>query len=219
MAAVFPVLIGQGWSVTKTPTWLTRIRRAISGRELLVSDYPEPVWQFEVTFPVLRGRTTGNVNSTIQGGTVAQLLGFYQARRGPWQVFFYDDPTDDFVLGAAVGVGDGVTTTFQLTRYNGDPSFIINGFSEAITAPSVVSAVYLGPVRQPTLAWSVNTGTGLLSFKTAPGAGVQITADFTFYYRCRFTEDSIQVEEFAYRYHTVKKLTFQSVIGDVTPTS
>ena len=49
----FPTLVGQGWSVKKTPTWQTRIQRAVSGRELRVLDYPYPLWQFELTFEAL----------------------------------------------------------------------------------------------------------------------------------------------------------------------
>ncbi len=34
MALVFPTLPGLAWSVTKSPTFQTRIQRAVSGREL-----------------------------------------------------------------------------------------------------------------------------------------------------------------------------------------
>ena len=43
MALVFPALPGLAWSVTKAPTFQTRIQRAVSGRELRALDYPYPL--------------------------------------------------------------------------------------------------------------------------------------------------------------------------------
>jgi len=51
---VFPSLPGLAWSVTKTPTFQTRIQRAVSGRELRALDYPYPLWQFTLVFDLLR---------------------------------------------------------------------------------------------------------------------------------------------------------------------
>ena len=61
MALVFPELPGLAWSVTKTPTFQTRIQRAVSGRELRALDYPFPLWQFTLVFAFLRDpRTIAN---------------------------------------------------------------------------------------------------------------------------------------------------------------
>ena len=51
---VFPALPGLAWSVMKTPTFQTRIQRAVSGRELRALDYPYPLWQFTLVFDMLR---------------------------------------------------------------------------------------------------------------------------------------------------------------------
>ena len=50
MPLVFPALPGLAWSVTKSPTFQTRIQRAASGRELRALDYPYPLWQFTLVF-------------------------------------------------------------------------------------------------------------------------------------------------------------------------
>jgi hypothetical protein len=44
-----------------------------------------------------------------------------------------------------------------------------------------------------------------------PAAGVIVTADFTYYYRCRFVDDSYPFEQFMSNLWTLKKLTFISV--------
>ena len=54
MALIFPALSGLAWSVTKTPTFQTRIQRAVSGRELRALDYPYPLWQFALVYDFLR---------------------------------------------------------------------------------------------------------------------------------------------------------------------
>ena len=54
MALIFPALPGLSWSVTKTPTFQTRIQRAVSGRELRALDYPYPLWQFALVYDFLR---------------------------------------------------------------------------------------------------------------------------------------------------------------------
>ena len=54
MALIFPTLPGLAWSVTKTPTFQTRIQRAASGRESRALDYPYPLWQFALVYDFLR---------------------------------------------------------------------------------------------------------------------------------------------------------------------
>lgn len=56
MTAIFPSLPGQGWSVTKSPRFATRIQRAVSGRELRALDQPYPLWTWTLTYPLLRDR-------------------------------------------------------------------------------------------------------------------------------------------------------------------
>jgi hypothetical protein len=51
----------------------------------------------------------------------------------------------------------------------------------------------------------------LVTFGTAPSSELIITADFTYYFRCRFIDDKYDFENFMYRLWQVKKLTFISV--------
>ena len=56
MTAIFPVLPGLGWSVTKTPRFAGRIQNAISGRELRVLDQANPIWTWTLTYSLLRDK-------------------------------------------------------------------------------------------------------------------------------------------------------------------
>jgi len=51
----------------------------------------------------------------------------------------------------------------------------------------------------------------LLTFVTPPSTGLVITADFSYWFRCRFVDDSYDFENFMYRLWQLKKLTFISV--------
>ena len=108
------------------------------------------------------------------------------------------------MTGQSLGVGDGATTVFQLVRAFG-------GFIEPVLAPNVVSAVYLAGVAQSPSSYSVNPTTGLLTFTTAPASGAAITADFSYYFRCRFAEDTVDFEKFMAVLYRAQKLAFVSL--------
>jgi uncharacterized protein (TIGR02217 family) len=199
---VLPALLGQGWSVTRTPTFQTRIQRTVSGRELRALDYPYPLWQFSLVYDVLRDAAPPQAD-------LRTLMGFVMACQGAFATFLYDDPTDDQATGAALGTGDSATIVFQLQRFFGPAGGI--GFTEPITAPNTVGAVYLNGVIQPRANWSVDPATGLVTFTAPPSAGRTVTADFSFYFRCRFMSDAYSFENFMYRLWSLKKLDFISV--------
>jgi len=124
--------------------------------------------------------------------------------------FLFQDPSDWKVAAQTIGTGDASTTVFQLQRAMG-ATLSGGGILEPITAPNVVSAVYLNGITQDPASYSVDPATGLVTFATAPGSGLSVTADFTYYFRCRFTEDKYDFENFMFRLWQLKKLTFISV--------
>ena len=208
---MFPSLPGLAWNVSKAPTFQTRIQRAVSGRELRALDYQNPLWQFSLVFEFLRDNPEAGVTE------LRNLMGFFMACQGAFSTFLFDDPTDDSVTGQFVGTGDGSTTTFQLVRTLAgggiDPVTGVQiGFTETITAPQHISAVYFGGVAQPAANYNANRSTGTLSFVagTQPAIGVHVTVDFSYYFRCRFMSDSYAFENFMFQLWTLKKMDFIS---------
>lgn len=204
MALIFPTLPGLAWSVTKTPTFQTRIQRAASGRELRALDYPYPLWQFALVYDFLRDDPAAGYDE------LRTLLGFFMLCQGAFRPFLFEDPSDREVTSQPIGVGNASTTVFQLQRAIG-AGLPGGGFFEPISAPNVVSAVYLDGITQNPGSYNVDPDSGLVTFATAPGSGLIITADFTYYFRCRFTDDSYDFENFMYRLWQLKKMTFISV--------
>jgi uncharacterized protein (TIGR02217 family) len=204
MALIFPALAGLAWSVTKTPTFQTRIQRAVSGRELRALDYPYPLWQFALIYDFLRDDPAAGFDE------LRTLLGFFMLCQGAFGTFLFQDPTDCQVTGQQIGTGNASTTVFQLQRAMGT-ALPGGGFLEPIVAPKLVNAIYFDGITQDPASYSVGPNSGLVTFGTAPGNGLIITADFSYYFRCRFIDDKYDFENFMYRLWQLKKLTFISV--------
>jgi uncharacterized protein (TIGR02217 family) len=204
MALIFPTLPGLAWSVTKTPTFQTRIQRAASGRELRALDYPYPLWQFALVYDFLRDDPAAGYDE------LRTLLGFFMLCQGAFRPFLFEDPSDRQVTGQPIGVGNASTAVFQLQRTIG-AKLPGGGFFEPVSAPNIVSAVYFDGITQNPASYSLDPDRGLLTFATAPGSGLIITTDFTYFFRCRFTDDSYEFENFMYRLWQLKKMTFISV--------
>jgi uncharacterized protein (TIGR02217 family) len=204
MGLIFPRLPGLAWSVTKTPTFQTRIQRAASGRELRALDYPYPLWQFALVYDFLRDDPAAGYDE------LRTLVGFFMLCQGAFGTFLFQDPSDCQVTGQQIGIGNASTTVFQLQRTMGT-TLSGGGFFEPIAAPNVVSAIYLNGIIQNPSAYRIDPDSGMVSFNIAPGGGLVVSADFTYYFRCRFIDDKYDFENFMYRLWQLKKLTFISV--------
>jgi uncharacterized protein (TIGR02217 family) len=197
----FPTLGGLGWSVHKKPAFNTIVASHVSGREVRYPNYVNPIWVFEVTFDGLDSSPTGFYLG-LGPQSQQELLGFFLACQGKYSTFLFTDPTDNSVSGGLLAYGDGSTTTFTFARYMGS-------FLEPVGWVTAVSNVRLNGVNQSS-GWSLVNPNSLV-FATAPGAGVAITANFTYAFQCRFDDDSVDFEQFMQNLWRVDSLKFRSV--------
>jgi uncharacterized protein (TIGR02217 family) len=207
MTAIFPALPGLGWSVTKTPRFAGRSQNAISGRELRVLDQINPIWNWTLTYSLLRDKWDARAQTGpgIGYDELRTLAGFFLQQQGTFQSFLFDDPTDNTITDQVLGTGDGSMRTLQLVRSMG-------GFAEPITAPNVISAIRFNGVRQDSASYTIESETGALTFMTPPPAGHVVAADFTYRFRVRFAEDSAEFENFMYQLWQLKQIKLQSVL-------
>lgn len=208
MTAIFPVLPGLAWSVTKAPRFASRVQRAVSGRELRVLDQPYPLWTWTLSYSLLRDQSDQRGGGGGPGAgydELRTLAGFFLGRQGAFQPFLFDDPTDDSVTGQVIGTGDGATTGFQLVRS-------MAAFDEPITAPDTVAAVYLNGLRQSPSSYAIDDNTGIVTFTAAPTPGQVVAADFTYWFRVRFADDSAEFENFMLQLWQLKQVKLQSVL-------
>ena len=130
---------------------------------------------------------------------LAAVVAFFEARNGRLHGFRFKDwadyksglpsqaisPTDQ-----EIGTGNGSLTEFALLkRYSSGAQ----SWTRAIAKPVAGSVrVALGGVEQMT-GWTVDTTTGVITFDTAPAAGVPVTAGFAFDVAVRFDTDALDV--------------------------
>lgn len=192
--AVFPTLIGLTWDIVKTPMWSTRIQRSVSGRELRAAFYNYPLWRWTLSYDLLRDDSSAELKT---------LVAFFNQRKGSYDSFLYDDPSDNLITGQSLGTGDGSTTTFQMIRSYGG---YIEPFSDIKASP--VPKIFLNAVLQTT-GYSISNG--IVTFTPAPGLGVAVTADFGYYHRVRFNQDEAEFSQFAYQLWELKSIELVSV--------
>jgi uncharacterized protein (TIGR02217 family) len=117
-----------------------------------------------------------------------EVLAFFYARRGKAYSFPYKDWRDYSITGQAVGTGDGETKIFNLKKTYSDGTYTY----ERINILPVVATVkiYFDEVEQES-GWSVDREAATVTFTSAPGEGVVITADFEFHVPVRFDTDEL----------------------------
>lgn len=192
---LFPTLPGLQWNSVKRPKFSTAIAPHLSGREIRAQAYQYPIWEFDLSYEMLRA----DANVEFQ-----TLIGFFLSRGGAYDTFLYKDPTESNVITlGSVATGDGVTTKFTLMKSLG-------GFAEpcGYVDPATLS-VYVDAVLQ-------TTGYSLVSpnqvvFVMAPAVGKVITATYTWYYRVRFRDDSQDYGNFMYLLWENKQVNLESV--------
>ena len=131
---------------------------------------------------------------------VEALIAFFEARTGQLHAFRWKDwsdykscpplstPAPDDQL---IGIGDGVTTVFQLQKT------YISGLQNYVrpirkpVAGTVVIAV-AGDQKVESVEFSINLATGEITFVLPPDVGTRVTAGFEFDVPVRFDTDTIQ---------------------------
>lgn len=130
---------------------------------------------------------------------LAAVVAFFEARNGRLHGFRFKDWADfksclpsqaPSPTNQPIGTGNGSATLFQLTkRYTSGAQ----SWTRVITKP-VAGTVTIALNGTPQASgWSVSTTTGLITFVTAPAAGVALTAGFEFDVPVRFDTDALDV--------------------------
>jgi hypothetical protein len=195
----FPALPGLSWSVHKRPSFLTRVASHVSGREVRLPFYAVTLYEFELT---IEGMDSNGAYPGLGVNSLQSLMGLYIKCQGQFGTFLYTDPTDNAVTGQAIATGDGSTTVFTFVR-------TLSGATEPASWVTSVSNVYLNGVNQPS-GWTLTTP-NTLTFTTAPGNLVAITASFSYAFNCRFLDDQEDFENIMSGLWQLQSSKFRSV--------
>jgi uncharacterized protein (TIGR02217 family) len=128
-----------------------------------------------------------------------QLLeAFFHSLKGRATIFQFYDLRDNAVTDQSFGSGDGTSVAFQLVRSLGgyiEPVTMISGTPTIKIAGSTTAAYTLG-------------ATGLVTFDSPPAGAAALTWTGSYKWPCRFDNDSIDLENFAYQYWRVGSVSF-----------
>ncbi len=177
----FPIEIGRDAVVTAE--FSTNVVTTFSGHERRNSDWADARQKYDVG-PGVRSEDE-----------LGALLAFFRARRGPTIGFRFTDPFDNSsnemtgtptALDQLLGIGDGVRTSFALTKTYG-----VDGQIRRVTRPRPDSIVVASSGGNAT-GWTL-ADAGIILFETAPPTGTVITAGFRFDVPVRFAEDGLEI--------------------------
>ena len=172
----FPDAIAYG--ATGGPEYLTDIVILQSGFEQRNQNWDSARARYDVS--------TG-IKNRMQA---TEVISFFRARKGRAYGFRFKDWSDYRVTGQLIGTGNGTQTAFQLTK-----TYTSGGENETRPLKKPVSGtvkIYKDSVLQSS-GVTVDYTTGVVTFTTAPAAGVLITADCEFDVPVRFDTDRLAI--------------------------
>lgn len=190
-------LPGLTFSVHKKPSFKTNIHEAASGKEVRNALQQFPRWEFNLSYEFLEDRSAGTTS-------LKTIMGFFMTCQGSFAAWLFKDPDDYLVESGLCGVADGAITSFPFLRSMG-------GFYEQIgqVDESNTINIYVDGVLQDPGDYTLNGNEFI--FDVAPASG-DVTADFQFYFVCRFLEDQLDFEKFMDKLWSLQECDFKSII-------
>ena len=188
----FPVEISRGSS--GGPERRTEIVTTASGHEQRNTRWADSKRRYNAGFGV---KSLNDIHAVVA---------FFEERRGRLHAFRWKDHVDfksrtpgDAIAATdqVIGVGDGVTATFQLVKRYG------SGLRDhvRVIAKPVADSVVIAVDGGPTMNFTLDKTTGAVTFHpgSIPGVGAEVTAGFAFDVPVRFDTDqlSINLQNFA----------------------
>lgn len=181
----------------KTFTFKTIVKTPASARgEIRYGLQPYPIWSWDWPVNFVRGA------EQVAGSDYQYLVGFGLAMGGMLSDFLLEDQYDNAVSNQYFGTGDGSTTQFQLTRSIGIGTDIVqnlNGTPTIAGSPGSLPSYTIG-------------STGIVTFGSAPPAGMVLTWSGSYYFRVRFDSDESDFQQFLDQCWSMVSLKLRSVI-------
>lgn len=183
-----------GFTTTGGPMRQTQVVTMNSGAEARNARWTNSRRKWDVVAGKI-SLNTGVKAVTFFEGRNAQLIGFRFQDPLDWMSCLpgdYNKPGVPTALDQTIGIGDGVTKIFQITKTytSGTRSWVRNIHKPQ--AGTVLMAV--NGVVQSSGSFSVDTTTGLVTFVSAPPYGDLVQAGFKFDCGVRFNTDFVQFD-------------------------
>lgn len=178
----FPTLPWPSLPFKRTTIWQTLPMESVAGIVTAQQPWSYPRYRYSLSGGWLRDGASYLDLQTFQG--------FFNLIGGKAQLFKYNDTSDNASAADEVfGIGDGVTTTFQLLRVRG-------GFVEPVFATNTITNVKVNGVTKVLNTDYTVSAYGIVTFAVAPAISSSLTWTGTFYWYCRFDQDELDFEKF-----------------------
>lgn len=118
------------------------------------------------------------------------LIAFFRARQGRAYGFRFKDWTDFRGEAQVLGTGDGATKAFPLVKRYASGGVEV---TRQIQKPAAGTVTIHRDDVSLASGWSVDAGTGVVTFATAPAPGAVISASFDFDVPVRFDTDQMDL--------------------------
>lgn len=205
------ILPGFAFSTTWSPRFFNMpTETTATGADIDLALAQYPVHTFELTYDFLRDGWFWP-SASLEFKT---MMGFFLMVGGTVGRFLFQNPDDNCVAAQQIDVGDGSTTTYgPIFRTFGGNGYCASEPVGQVDLTKPVT-VRLGNTIQPASSWTVNTEVPLnqtISFASAPPAGTPIIMDFSYFYYCKFPDNSNTFEKFMDRLWLLQKVQIKSL--------
>ena len=212
-----------GWNFAKRSKFSSILQTPQSARHPAAATLQAGViYELELTYEFLKNQGLTYLDD------LAYIQNFYEACRGGYGWFTFDPSQLNLDVMNVVhdttmlrngffGLGDGVTTSFQLWR---STSVLGNGtvtFCEMIQNCPFVPAIYVNGTAIARSGYSVTSlgappqGGAWVTFTAAPASGAALAWEGTYTYLCRFADDVLDTNEFMYQLWELKSLKLETI--------
>jgi hypothetical protein len=205
------------WNFVKRSQYSTTIQRPQTMRRPASATMQQSViYELELTYEFLKNKGLSYADD------VAYLQGFYEACRGGFGWFTFDPSQYNLDSMSVVqdttklrngffAIGDGVTTTFPLWRstavFGGGTVTLV----ELMQNITLLAGIYSNGTLVSPANYTLTNFPAQVTFNTAPAAGVSLAWAGNYSYLCRFAEDTLELEEFAYQFWELKSLKLETI--------
>jgi hypothetical protein len=204
-------LPGITWNRVRKPHFKNSVFEALSGAEVRVRHRFYPKHDLELKYNFLREKTT---HTEMQ-----RLVGFFESHGGTFESFLFADPADSVAQYTQFGIGDGTQTYWQLVRSMGAFSEPVHNVGLVdigrVWFPQAGDAVAFWPqqygwpdadIYEPVPGGFTLLPNGIIRFSVAPPVGKLLLWSGHYYYRSRFGDDTLDVNEFMHQLYSLGKV-------------
>lgn len=195
-----PRLPGMKMDLTRAPRFKTHIQSAVSGRETRAAFMAFPLWDLTMAFEFLQA---GN-----RGSDLNQLMALHGQVKGSWDSFLLSVPDDNAVTDHLIATGNGSARSFQLMRSITAPGFVL---TEPVMNVNSITSV---KVNGAAVTGYTVSATGVLTLPVTPASGAPITWTGSYYFRCRFAQDTVDFSRFMADLYELKTLKMIGAPGN-----